>query len=447
MVEVIQAAIDQLRERQGAYRTYTDYYAGKHRLAFATDKFRQAFGSVISAFACNISAVVVDTIADRLQVTGFAADQGAEADAERAKELWDLNSMGDLAGRVHREALRCGDAYCLVWRKDGDEYPRVYPQYACRMAVGRDEDDPSEIAWAARWWTLTDGRIRLNLYTSEDITKWVAPKGTESIPEQASSFTPYADEDTEARVPHEWGIVPVAHFPCDPDIDWAGKSELKDIIPLQDGYNKSICDMLVAMEYVSLPQRYATGLEVELDPDTGKPKPTFIPAVDRLWSVGDPEVRFGQFEAANLSQLLEVQQDWELKIARQAKIPPHYLHMRDGAPSGEALKTLDVPLVKKALDRAATFGEAWERVARLLLLMDGRADASVKAVWADPAPLSTRERAEIGDLHRRAGLPKRYVFEQDFGIEGDALAAVLADAQAEEDMAQPALGNPFAGSV
>ena len=119
--------------------------------------------------------------------------------------------------------------------------------------------------------------------------------------------------------------------------------------------------------------------------------------------------------------------------------------MRDGAPSGEALKTLDVPLVKKCHDRATTFGEAWERVATILLRMDGRKPATLKAQWGDPGPSSEREKAETAGLHRQAGLPKTYVFQRDFGLEGDDLAKVLADAQAEQDLATPALGAPFGG--
>ena len=106
---------------------------------------------------------------------------------------------------------------------------------------------------------------------------------------------------------------------------------------------------------------------------------------------------------------------------------------------------MDVPLVKKCRDRSTTFGEAWERVAHLLLIMDGRTSTKLRAEWEDPAPSTEREKAETAGLHRQAGLPKTYVFRHDLGLEGDELAAVLADAQAEQDLATPALGNPFGG--
>jgi len=442
---IVTRALEQLRARQDDYRRYAEYYRGKQRLAFATDKFRQAFGSVLAAFACNISAVVVDTISDRLQVKGFQASKGAEQDADRAAEIWKLNRMDDRAGRVHREALRTGDAYCIVWRPEGAEAPRIYPQFACRMTVAHDEEDPDRLLWAAKWWALPDGKVRLNVYTPEEITKYVAEKPSGGgIPEKADTFRVFEEDPGE---PNPYGEVPIVHFPCDPDIDGQGKSELRNIIPLQDGYNKAICDTLVGMEYVSLPQRYATGLEVDIDPDTGKPKPTFIPAVDRVWTVASPDVGFGQFPAADLTQLLAVQQDWEQKIARQAGIPPHYIFLHNSAPSGEALKALDVPIVKKCQDRQGTFGSAWETVLRLALLMDGRPQARVTCKWEDPAPASLRERAEIAGLHRNAGLPKRYVFAADVGLEGEELESVLAEAQAEQDLAQPALGNPFGGGV
>src|SRR5207248_10001232 len=80
-----------------------------------------------------------------------------------------------------------------------------------------------------------------------------------------------------------YGIVPVFHFANNADIGAFGQSELRAALPIQDGLNKSILDMLVAMEFSAFRQRWIAGLEVDTDPATGKQILPFQPGVERLW--------------------------------------------------------------------------------------------------------------------------------------------------------------------
>jgi len=77
------------------------------------------------------------------------------------------------------------------------------------------------------------------------------------------------------------------------------------VIPLQDALNKTNADRLVAAEFMALPQRYMIGIEPTIDPDTGRPVPMFVPGADRVWQTANPDAKFGQFDAAELSQLRE----------------------------------------------------------------------------------------------------------------------------------------------
>src|SRR5690606_38415943 len=49
-----------LEERRPRLQKYEDYDAGKHKLAFATTRFRKAFGNLFSAFADNWCPLVID---------------------------------------------------------------------------------------------------------------------------------------------------------------------------------------------------------------------------------------------------------------------------------------------------------------------------------------------------------------------------------------------------
>ncbi len=65
----------------------------------------------------------------------------------------------------------------------------------------------------------------------------------------------------EAVIPNPYGTVPVFHFANNADIGSPGRSELDSAIPVQDGLNKSVLDMLVAMEFSAYRPRWAAGGE------------------------------------------------------------------------------------------------------------------------------------------------------------------------------------------
>lgn len=435
---ILTEALARIRTAQPRYRRYREYYDGIQPLAFATDKFRTAFGSMFQAFAYNLCSVVIDTIADRLSVEGFGVEQGGDEIGATAWELWGSNRMDTLSGEVHREALRCGDAYVTVW-PDAAGLPTIWPQPASQMTVRYDEEQPGVILWAAKCWRQAEDYVRLNIYEPDVIRKFISRQKGAMVPEKEGSLELYGDQP---ELPNPWGLVPVFHFANDSSVGIVGRSELAGILALQDGLNKALCDMLVAMEFVAYPQRYATGLETERGED-GKPKALFIPGTDRVWAVGAPDVRFGEFAPANLQQILSVINDFEQKICRVSGIPPHYMALITDPPSGEALKTLETRFVKKCRARQAVFGNAWEDAMRLALRMAGQTTgARLSCRWADPAPETAKGRAETIRLKTDIGVSRRQAL-LELGYGEQDVDRMTAESQAERALAIPALGAPF----
>src|SRR6266404_4858278 len=105
-------ALNQLNVRRRYYRTYDNYYRGQHQLAFASDKFRNAFGNLFQMFADNICPIPIDSLADRLEIIGFS-DTGDASLAVDAQEIWDRNHMTIRAGRIHRSSFVNGDGFTL----------------------------------------------------------------------------------------------------------------------------------------------------------------------------------------------------------------------------------------------------------------------------------------------------------------------------------------------
>jgi hypothetical protein len=447
----LDTALQQIRARAKMYRLARAYYDGDHQLKFATDKFRGAFGPLFEAFADNLCPAVVDAVADRLTVTGFQLDGEPTARkprvpgmaqgpapvtaADQAWDLWQANRMDRRAGEVHAEAVRSGDGYVIVW-PDASGQPCFYPKRAAMCTVQYDPEQRGAVQWAAQVWIAPDQYGRVTLYYPDRIEKYVTPSKVQgALPEDGRGLVPYQVPGEAWPLPNPYDRVPLFHFVNNAGVGEWGRSDLADVIPLQDALNKAVMDMLVAMEFTAFPQRWITGLEVETDELTGKPLAPFIPGEDRIWTVGDKEVKFGEFAAAGLDNYLAVQDSLRMEIARVSGTPVHYLLQMPGHwPSGEALRIAEVRLTHKIQDRQLSFGETWGEAVSFALQIAGMAGA-VTPDWADPQPRSELEHAQELQLQQSMGIPEPVLWK-DLGYTDEEIAVMQQQkAQAAQAMA------------
>ncbi len=414
------------------YRTYLRYYHGDQDLAFATPKYETAFGRLFEAFAYNRCASVVDAHADRLQVVGFDVEDGDDAIGAAAWELWRANRMDQRSGEVHQEAPLAGDAYVIVWpeaQPDGSERVCLWPNEAGKVRVRYDDEHPERVAAAAKSWRRPDGFVRLTMYFPDRVEKYISRSKASAMPSKPEGFVPYELPGEPWPVPNPWDQVPVFHFGNNARTGRYGRSELADVIPLQDALNKSTADMMVAMEFAAFAQRWATGITIAIDPETGKPIQPWDPGVDKIIAVADAAAKFGQFEAANLPQFLNVQDGFDLKIARVSKVPAHYLGMTGAFPSGEALKTAEAPFVKKIKDRQRAFGNVWEDVMRLALRMSGLADPPrLSTLWESAEPRSDLESVNLALLKKQVGLSQQQILKE-LGYADEEIEQIIEEKQ------------------
>jgi hypothetical protein len=410
----IETAIAMIRETSLAVDKPQRYYDGRHDLAFATEKFKNTFGSLFREFALNLCPIICDAVRDKLRVTGFSfdrmsyglsRDQAITPESETpTRDIWNRNRMATRSGTVHKEALVCGNAYLLVW-PDASGRSMFYPNQASQIAIKYDEDEPGRINWAAKVWTDALKRIRLNIFYPDRIERYVSKAKTEGLPE-AKAMLPFASDDARSSViANPYGVVPVFHFANNADLGALGRSEIEAAMPVQDGLNKSVLDMLVAMEFSAFRQRWASGIEVDYDAE-GKTIAPFDTGVDHLWITGSPNARFGDFESAQLDQFLKVKDSFRIDMASVTGTPLHYfLQNNAGLPSGEALKKSETRFIAKVRDRQENFGQVWADAMSFALRIEGRDDAQLITQWEDPSPVSEREFLENILLKRQIGLP------------------------------------------
>jgi hypothetical protein len=383
LVKAMEAALD---ERAESVDLYEAYYNGEQRLAFATSKYREAFGRLLDPLSDNWCQLVVDASAERLKVEGFRFGPSEEPADDDAWQMWQANYLDADQVLAHTEAGKSGVTYLMVLPGAREpETPRITVEHPAEVITySAPEDRRLRLAGFKRW-TLPDGGARAMLYTPERFYRLARTQGGE-----------WADETSVANpVAPQVPVVPMLNLP---NLFGAGMSDLQAVVSLQDAINKLLADMLINSEFTAYPQRWVTGLEIPTDPATGRPldRETFLSSVSRLWLAEDDGVRFGQLAGSDGMGYVRQIEALVQHIAAQTRTPPHYLLGQSGAfPSGESLKATETGLVAKVRRKQLTYGESWEEAMRLAFAYRGdtlRAQASdAETIWADPESRSTGE--------------------------------------------------------
>jgi hypothetical protein len=206
-------------------------------------------------------------------------------------------------------------------------------------------------------------------------------------------------------------------------------------------------DAMLAAEVAAFRQKWATGLEVPRDPETGKPVEPFRAAVDRVWISESPDSKFGTFEASDISQYLTAIDAQIASLAAISRVPAHYLMQSNLAnpPSAESLVAAESGLVAKVRERQRRFGEAWERVITLALAATGVGSGVLEVVWQDAEMRNPAQVADAAVKLMTIGVPQRALFEY-VGATPQQITEWTLEAAAA-DLAALATAPPAGGPV
>jgi hypothetical protein len=399
----------ELAARQPVLVTRFAYYDGDHPLPRAPAAAREAYSRFLRQSRSNWVQLVVDAVAERLQVVGFrfGADETGDRDAW---DIWQGNGL-DADGELSQtDALTGGVSYVSVW--PDDESPvgvTIAPEHPLQSIVAFDPRRRRARAASLKVWADHDAWMC-----------WVA------TPDQSVTYTAPTHGDATSVMPTSWEIAddvenPLGEVPLIELRPWPrtrplltgeipGRSEMDGVLDIQNRINTVTFNRIIATEYAAFRQKWATGLEAQnkrdpatgdeiVDPVTGLPIPVspYDVAVDRLWVAEDPGVRFGEFGESELKGYIAAAQSDIEQLAAITKTPPHYLLGSIVNASGDALKAAETGLVSKVRRRAAHIGEGWEDVMRLAFtaIGDARAvDFGAEVIWRDFETRSEGERVD-----------------------------------------------------
>jgi hypothetical protein len=435
------------------YRHFENYYKGSHRLAYATSKYREAFGRLLAASALNFCEMAVNVVSARIEVAGFSADDAAVADAAwRAHQ--DLGLDGSLSV-AYRQALVYGEAYLV----SDPKAQTVTVEDTRQMFVQKNPANPTQIKYAFKGWLDTTTGFSWGILMEADtITTFRSrePSRIDPLTGLPSLLSPTLraagiDWQIVDEQPNPLARVPVFVLSHSPDANHRGRSALQSLIPIQDGINKLANDLIVASEFQAFRQRVLTGVEIPKNPETGKPLPTIEleASMSRLWSFEPTDAKVTELSETSLANYSDAIRTLIGSFSTIAVLPPTYMVAATGNHlsnvSGEAVAALELAHVARCEELQRQWRGPITEAMRLALGIDG----SLNVEWR---PVQRPSLSTLGDYVVKAasiGVPKEELFRA-LGYSPTQIAKMLAVATSPpetERITETGQGAPVQGGA
>lgn len=437
------ADLDPQNGRLGKVRRYLK---GEHDEPYMPKGAKAEYRHLAKRAITNWTPLLSDTYAKGLFVDGYRPAKSA--DNSTAWNYWQENGLDARQSIVHRGALDYGTSYNLILpgKAGARKVPAIKPLSPLRSGAWyRDEDDEfPEIALRRRGTTI-DGTRLIELYDKTSRYTFALPK------DSGNGWILSSVDD------HGLGVTPFVRFRDRLDDEAIGI--IRPIINLQDRVNEVVFATLIALQYASFRQRWATGLAVPED-DDGNPLEPFQAAVDRLWVADSDGARFGDFAQTELSGHMLAYESTVRTLAAVSQVSPNILTGDLVNLSADALAQMEASTQRKISEYETLFGESWESTFRLASVAAGdpsTVDAGAQVRWRDTEARSLASTVDaLGKIATMLQVPVEALWEKIPGVtdqdvsrwktlrdSGDVLGALVGDFQRQT----AAIEAPAPGAV
>lgn len=349
---------------------------------------------------------------------GQSASRGvADRDARR---VWMANDMDLQMEGFLKDAATFGESYLLAGPEDEETgEPTITAEDPRCAHVFADPVRPTRsLAGIRIWRDQYIGQVIAVLYTPGAVTSYIGPKN--SNPDAMSLSLAQGGFKVLSRAVNPIGEVPLVRCQWRPD----GKAEAEGIFSIQDRINLTILDRLVISKSQAYRQRWMTGGQLTKQGKRGKnandQKPPLDPGADVLWHVPAPDAKFGDFDAADITQILTAVRDDVIDAAAIQQMPAHYLMGRMANVSGDTLTQAESGFVMRVKSRQRAVGWALEKAMRLVFKYKGdekkAKEWDAEVIWGDPEVRSMAEKADAS-----------VKFSQAFATAPPYMIPILAD--------------------
>ena len=328
----------------------------------------------------------IDSLEERLDVEGFRLGKGSDGD-DKMWGWWQSNKMDVQSGLAHTEALVHGVAYITVSAPDSKD-PLADPTTPV-IKVESPKHMYAEIDPA------TDRVVRaIRVYKDPDFPE--RDRATLYLPNVTillvrSSKGPQAWVE-ERSIKHNLGVVPVIPILNKKRLEETnGCSEIFPELRSQtDSAARLMMNMNATAELMAVPQRVLFGVDQEELLSATQTGASWEAYIANILAFGEANGTVTQLAAAELRNFGDGMTEISKLVAGTTGLPPQYLAFsQDNPASADAIRASESRLVKKCERKARIFGEAWEQVMKVCMLVMGEkltSDAhKLETVWRDPS--------------------------------------------------------------
>lgn len=332
----------------------------------------------------GIPRVYVGALVDRLIIEGFRVGDNSELE-ETVWSWFKTNALDAQSLFGFADALVYGRSYVTVAMPDEDDLlnPLINAEVP-RIVVESPKSLFAKVNPQTRWpeWAV---RLIKNDKNEEVAATLYLPDRTEYYVAGDSGW------QSSGTVAHGLGIVPVVPVvnPAS-SVDTYGSSVLtKDVKSVTDALSRLLMNMQVTGELMAHPQRAILGSSVE-EITNGGELSSLETYIASYLAIENPDAKAVQFSAAELANYTNAISQLMKLAATYTGLPPQYLSVESDNPaSAEAINASETRLVRNCERLTQVFGEAWERVMQIALLVSGgqlpEEAYMLETVWRDPS--------------------------------------------------------------
>jgi hypothetical protein len=391
-------------------------------------------------YRVNMAKVVVDAVADRLEIAAVTVPNDKAATARLQQDVWDANQLTLETPEINRWACAYGDAYLLVWPTEDDAgHTTVQVLYnnPITTRIIYDEETQRRKLYAIKSWWYTEGprmeqrkRRRATLYYPDRIERWItAQPGLNG--DRDEDWMPYQEEGRLWPEPNPHGEVPMFHLRTASPY---GTPEHRDAYGPQDALNKINITAMSAIDYAGFPIRYAlmeanaelegnANFHPDFDSDAdatanNRGHVNLQARANSIWLASGLK-GVGQLDPADPKHFIDPASFQLRLMAQSTHTPMHYFDPSGDVPSGESLRTADASLIKRAGFRQQRFGAGYSEALTFGLKVLGvKVGQKVDVRWESAASTDDQDSWETAGLKLKAGVPVRQVLmEQGYPAE------------------------------
>lgn len=423
-----------VKDREDYLLTIDEYMNGNHPEPYMPDTADAEFKMLAKRSITNACPLLVDSPTQAMYVDGYRrggvtvrAEEGMGAAERRGLVEWAHWQKSRLDARqtpVMRAALTYGHSF-TVTEQDAKGEPMTKGLSPLRTTAlyedPANDDNAVAVLTIRRWRKMVEGKEQAGKATLWDRTNRY--ELTFKQGEKGMEFTVVG-----APVPHGLeGENPVTRFAAAVDLEGRTMGVVEPYLRIQDRINQTVFDLLIAQTGSSFETRWVTGMAppVLRDPETDEPvldennQPIPLPMnvhAKKMLFAEDGDARFGSLPGTPLEPYVQaIDMAWR-HLAAVSQTPPHYLLGEVANLAAEALQMAEMALHRKVTAFKNVFGESWERVFRLSLLLSGDAhgeDMDGEVIWRDMDTHSLAQTADaLGKFRENLRIPERALWKR-----------------------------------